>query len=168
MTENSIRNDASPNTILKDRFDTNSKTKYDFVIFDTPPRKTDKFTHNALVMSDYYWYIVSAEDRWSLDAKQPTDKVIEQITSSYNVKIKGLKVLLTKFRKANKLSLLVRDECNRLFNQGVFENTIRETTQIRKSSAMYKTIFEYDRRTDVAKDYKGLTEELIDEIKKDI
>ena len=64
--------------------------------------------------------------------------------------------------------MLVRDECNRLFNQGVFENTIRETTQIRKSSAMYKTIFEYDRRTDVAKDYKGLTEELIDEIKKDI
>jgi len=58
---------------------------------------------------------------------------------------------------------LVRDECERLFEQGVFKQTIRETTHIRKSSAMYRTIFEYDRRTDVAKDYLALTEELINE-----
>jgi len=163
MTENSIRNDASPNTILKDRFDSNAKERYDYVIFDTPPRKTDKLIHNALVMSDYYWYVVSAEDRWSLDAKHTMDLVIEQITHSYNLEIKGMPAVITKFRKANKLSLLVRDECERLFEQGVFKQTIRETTHIRKSSAMYRTIFEYDRRTDVAKDYLALTEELINE-----
>jgi len=168
LTEVNIRNDIASNTILKDRFDTNCKEKYDFIIFDTSPRKYDKFLHNAFVMSDYYWYIISSEDRWSLDAKHNTDIVIRDTTKSYNLKLKGLPIVLTKFRKANKLSLLVRDECVRLFKEGVFESTIRETTQIRKSSAMYRTIFEYDRRTDVAKDYKSLTEELINEIKKDI
>ena len=59
MTENNLRNDPSPNTMLKDRLDSVAKDYYDFIIFDTPPRKTDKFIHNALVMSNYYWYIVS-------------------------------------------------------------------------------------------------------------
>ncbi len=166
MTENSIRNDPSPNTIMKDRFDSVAKAKYDYIIFDTPPRKTDKFIHNALVMSDYYWYIVGAEDRWSLDAKKIMDSVISQITSSYKVKIKPLPVLLTRFRVANKLSHLVRDECIKLFDYGMMMQTIRDTTQIRKSSAMYKTIFEFDRRTDVAKDYKSATDELVNVFKK--
>ena len=161
MTENSLRNDPSPNTMLKDRMDSVAKGNYDVIIFDTPPRKTDKFIHNALVMSGYYWYIVGAEDRWSLDAKKIMDSVIAQITSSYKVKIKPIPVLLTRFRVANKLSHLVRDECVRLFDYGIMEATIRDTTQIRKSSAMYKTIFEFDRRTDVAKDYKSATDELL-------
>jgi cellulose biosynthesis protein BcsQ len=76
--------------------------------------------------------------------------------------------VITKFRKANKLSLLVRDECEKLFLQGVFKQTIRETTQIRKSSAAYRSIFEYDKRVDVAKDYKALTEELINECNKNV
>ena len=42
------------------------------------------------------------------------------------------------------------------------EATIRDTTQIRKASAMYKAIYEFDRRTDVAKDYESATTELID------
>ena len=33
---------------------------------------------------------------------------------------------------------------------------------------MYRTIFEYDRRTDVAKDYLALTEELINECNKNV
>ena len=150
MTENNIRTDASPNTILKDRFDSVAKDKYHFVIFDTPPRKTDKFIHNALVLSNYYWYIVSSENRWSLDAKPIMDKVIEQISHSYPQasKIKPIPALQTQFRKANKLSHLVRDECNRLFSgEGMMESTIRDTTQIRKASAMYKTIYEFDRKT---------------------
>ena len=161
MTENSIRNDPSPNTILKDRYDNVAAEKYDMVIFDTPPRKTDKFIHNALRMSGYFWYIVGAEDRWSLDAKKIMDRVIDQITKSYQIKIKPIPALLTRFRKANKLSHLVREECEGLFDQGMMEQTIRDTTQIRKSSAVYKTIFEFDRRMDGAKDYKKATDELI-------
>ena len=46
------------------------------------------------------------------------------------------------------------------------KSTIRDTTQIRKSSAMYKTIFEFDRRADVAKDYKSATDELLNVFKK--
>jgi cellulose biosynthesis protein BcsQ len=61
---------------------------------------------------------------------------------------------------------LVRDECVRLFDYGIMEATIRDTTQIRKSSAMYKTIFEFDRRTDVAKDYKSATDELLNVFKR--
>ena len=166
MTEANILREASPNTILLDRFDSVAKDKYDYVLFDTPPRKTDKFIHNALVLSNYYWYIVSSENRWSLDAKPVMDKVINQIGNSYSSTIKPLPALQTQFRKANKLSHLVRDECRRLFaTEKLMESTIRDTTQIRKSSAMYRTIFEFDKNCDVANDYEMATIELVNAIK---
>jgi chromosome partitioning protein len=162
-TENNINNSPSPNTILADRFDSIAKEKYHFIIFDTPPRKTDRFIHNALVMSNFYWYIVSAENRWSLDTKPFMDKVINDIAKGHSVEIEPIPALITKFRKANKLSHLVREQCQILFEEeGIMDATIRDTTQIRKASAMYKAIYEFDRRTDVAKDYESATTELID------
>ena len=52
-----------------------------------------------------------------------------------------------------------------MFDYGIMENTIRDTTEIRKASAMNRTIFESNRRCDVAKDYVGATEELINKLK---
>jgi chromosome partitioning protein len=159
--------DLLASTLMLDNTENNidsiAKEKYHFIIFDTPPRKTDRFIHNALVMSNFYWYIVSAENRWSLDTKPFMDKVINDIAKGHSVEIEPIPALITKFRKANKLSHLVREQCQILFEEeGIMDATIRDTTHRRKASAMYKAIYEFDRRTDVAKDYESATTELID------
>jgi len=161
LTESVIRNETSPNTILRDRLDRGTKEKYHFIIYDTPPRKTDKFIHNALITSNYYWYIVGAENKWALDAKAVMDKTIKDVCSSANTKINPIPALLTLFRRRNALSSLVQEQCETLFDYGVMETTIRDTTEIRKASAMSRTIYETNRRCEVAKDYKSATEELI-------
>ena len=140
MTESIIRNESSPNTQLRDRLDVVTEDKYDFIIYDTPPRKTDKFIHNALIISNYYWYIVSSENRWALDAKPIMDKTIKDVCESMGANIKPIPALLTLFRRRNALSTLVMEQCKKIFDYGVMEATIRDTTEMRKSSAMYKTI----------------------------
>ena len=45
------------------------------------------------------------------------------------------------------------------------DTTIRNTTMINKSIANRQTIFEFDRRLDVAKDYHAATEELLKVLK---
>ena len=165
LTESGIRNETSPNTILRDRLDRGTKEKYHFIIYDTPPRKTDKFIHNALITSNYYWYIIGAENKWSLDAKAVMDKTIKDVCSSANTKISPVPALLTMYRRRNALSLLILERCEAMFDYGVMKNTIRDTTEIRKAQAMSRTIFESNRRCDVAKDYAGATEELINHLK---
>ena len=161
MTENAIRSSNSPNTQLRDRLDNVCKDTYDFIIYDSPPRKLDKFIHNALVVSDYYWYIVAAENRWSLDAKTVMDLTINEVVGSVGGNIKPIPALVTMFRKANSLSALVMERCKEVFDYGVMKATIRDTTAMRKASAMGKVIYEYQRTAPVAKDYADATEELI-------
>lgn len=161
MTESMMRNESSPNTQLRDRLDVVCEDKYDFIIYDTPPRKTDKFIHNALIISNYYWYIVSSENRWALDAKPIMDKTINDVCDSMGAKIYPIPALLTLYRRRNALSTLVMEQCKKIFEQGIMKATIRDTTEMRKSSAMYKTIYEYNHRAEVAKDYTTATKELI-------
>ena len=161
MTERALYNDVSSNTILMDRLDGHTKEVYDYIIFDTTPDVMNKLTHNALVMSDYYWYIQSSENKWSLDSKPAVDKIIRSIKKSLNKKLKPLPVLQTMFSSRNKVSHEIRKIAEDLFEQGLMDTTIRNTTMINKSIANRQTIFEFDRRLDVAKDYHAATEELL-------
>ena len=132
MTESIIRNESSPNTQLRDRLDVVTEDKYDFIIYDTPPRKTDKFIHNALIISNYYWYIVSSEKSLGADAKPIMDKTIKDVCESMGANIKPIPALLTLFRRRNALSTLVMEQCKKIFDYGVMEATIRDTTEMRK------------------------------------
>ena len=57
-------------------------TKDDFIIIDTPPQKSSILTLNALLTSNWYWYVLSAEDQWSLDARIVSDKIIQDVRKS--------------------------------------------------------------------------------------
>ena len=116
-------------------------------------------------MSDYYWYIQSSENKWSLDSKPAVDKIIRSIKKSLNKKLKPLPVLQTMFSSRNKVSHEIRKIAEDLFEQGLMDTTIRNTTMINKSIANRQTIFEFDRRLDVAKDYHAATEELLKVLK---
>lgn len=165
FTEVLIRSEASANTIMRDRLDRGCKEKYHFIIYDTPPNKANKFIHNALITSSHYWYIIGSENKWSLDGKVHMDKTIADVCNPLGKKIEPIPALLTMYRRRNALSALVMERCEKLFDYGIMKSTIRDTTEIRKASAMTKVIYETNRRCDVAKDYSSATDELISMLK---
>ena len=165
-TEENMKQQAIPTHVLESKLDQEAKNYYDYILFDTPPSKHSKLLHNALVLSDYYWYIIGAEDIWALDARGVMDKVVDSIRRLNN-KLKPLPVLLTKYRSNVIQCQVMKDTCNQEFNNlsGVFNTTIRFTTQITRSESKRMSIFEYDNKQKVAQDYFDLTKEMIKYIK---
>tara|TARA_Y100001936_G_C16063371_1_gene665602 strand:- start:524 stop:1342 length:819 start_codon:yes stop_codon:yes gene_type:complete len=164
-TEENMKQQAIPTHILQSKLDSESINYYDFILFDTPPSKHSKLLHNALVISDYYWYIIGAEDIWALDARGVVDKVVESI-KRLNKKLNPLPVLLTKYRSNVLQCQIMKDTCTEQFSNlsGIFKTTIRFTTQITRSESKRMSIFEYDKKQKVAEDYSNLTNEMIDYI----
>ena len=80
------------------------KSEFDFIIIDTPPQKSSILTLNALLTSDWYWYVLSAEDQWSLDARIVSDKIMQDVRK-LNSKIRPLPVLMTKFVNGSSQSI---------------------------------------------------------------
>ena len=161
-TEENMKQQAIPTHILHSKLDEESINYYDYILFDTPPSKHSKLLHNALVLSDYYWYIIGAEDIWALDARGVMDKVVDSIRR-LNSKLMPLPVLLTKYRSNVIQCQIMKDTCKQEFDNlsGVFETTIRFTTQITRSESKRMSIFEYDKKQKVADDYFDLTKEMI-------
>ena len=164
-TEENMKQQAIPTHILQSKLDSESINYYDFILFDTPPSKHSKLLHNALVISDYYWYIIGAEDIWALDARGVVDKVVESI-KRLNKKLNPLPVLLTKYRSNVLQCQIMKDTCTEQFSNlsGIFKTTIRFTTQITRSESKRMSIFEYDKKQKVAEDYSNLTKEMINYI----
>ena len=163
--EELMKQQAIPTHILQSKLDTETINEYDYILFDTPPSKHNKLLHNALVISDYYWYIIGSEDIWALDARRVMDKVVDSI-KKLNSKLKPLPVLLTKFRSNVTQCVTMKQVCKDEFSNlsGVFDTTIRATTHIGRSEAQRRTIYEYDRQQKVAADYTNLTKEMITHI----
>ena len=163
-TEEHIKLNPTPTHILKSKLDDDIEGKeyYDYIIFDTPPSKHSKLLHNALMMSDYYWYIIGAEDIWALDARVVMDKVVASF-KKHNTKLSGLPVLLTKYRSNVRQCQMMKETCDKEFENlaGVFDTTIRFTTVVGRSEAKRMSLYEFDRAHGVTKDYTSLTRELI-------
>ena len=164
ITEEKIKTTATPSHILAEKLEGIEEIA-DYVIFDTPPRKTDKLIHNALVISDWYWFIVGAEDLWSLDAKSAMDTILRSIRK-LNKSLRGVPVLLTRYKANTLMSQSVSNAVDDLFvDVGQMKTKIRNTTHIPRAILSGKSIFEYSKKnsaaSDVADDYVEATKELI-------
>ena len=161
-TEETMKQQATPTHILQSKLDEETLKYYDYILFDTPPSKHSKLLHNALMISDYYWYIIGSEDIWALDARRIMDSVVSSI-KKLNDKLLPLPILLTKFRSNVIQCQVMKQVCDDEFKSlaGVFHNTTRFTTQIGRSEAKRMSIYEYDRSQMVATDYSNITREMI-------
>ena len=101
-------------------FNRKLKSEYDFIIIDTPPQKSSILTLNALLTSNWYWYVLSAEDQWSLDARIVSDKIIQDVRK-LNPKIKPLPVLMTKFVNGSSQSVEMKKVAASEFKAGVLK-----------------------------------------------
>ena len=136
-------------------FNKKLRSEFDFIIIDTPPQKSSVLTLNALLTSNWYWYVLSAEDQWSLDARIVSEKIMQDVRK-LNPKIRPLPALMTKFVNGSSQSIEMKKIAASEFKAGVFKTTIGYSTVISKSHSNRKSIHEFNPGHLVAKNYDSV------------
>ena len=128
------------------------KSQFDYIIFDTPPQKASVLTLNALLISNWYWYILSSEDQWSLDARVVIKNIFDDV-KKLNPRIKPLPILLTKYVNNSAQSREMKSVADDKFSSGVFNATIPYSNIIAKSHSSRQSIHEHSPGSLVAQSY---------------
>lgn len=132
---------------------------YDFIIIDCPP-SLGIVTTNALVASDKLYIPLTAE---ALPLKGLTmlDDVVREVRKRVNPNLELGAVFFTRYnnRKLNKEVVTMIE--NR-YGDKVFKTKIRENIALAEMPLSGKSIFGYDRRSNGAKDYMALVEEILE------
>lgn len=141
-------------TLLEDHID-----NYDFVIIDCPP-SLGIITTNALVASSQLFIPLTAE---ALPLKGLTmlDDVVNEVKRRVNPNLSLGGVFFTRFNN-RKLNKEVVEAINNRYGDKVFKTKIRENITLAEMPLTGQTIFEYDSRSNGAKDYAALADEIIE------
>lgn len=143
----------------------NINTEYDFVVIDTPPN-LGILSLNALMAGDFV-IVPMAADSFSIKGirllKQALDDVSEEIGRSIPV----VGILLTRYSSRINVSKLLEQSINsaaELLNTAMFKNRIRQAVVVQESQIAKQDIFTYAANSNVAGDYRGFIEELLNRI----
>ena len=132
--------------------------KYDYVLIDCPP-SLGIVTTNALVASDELYIPLTAE---ALPLKGLTmlDDVVSEVRKRVNPKLELGAVFFTRYnnRKLNKeVVRMIQDR----YGDKVFKTRIRENIALAEMPLSGQSIFEYDGKSNGARDYLSLVDEII-------
>ena len=139
------------------------KSKYDFVIIDTPPA-LGNLSVNALVASDYI--IIPTEPRpFALQGLGRLHSTIESVKNGYNPALKVLGILLIKYHNRTILNRDIKDmieDYAKQMNTIVFTATIREGIAVAEAQTLRKPLIDYAKNSKPNIDYKCFTTEVLD------
>ena len=137
------------------------KKDYDYVILDCPP-SLGILTINALTAANSVIIPVQAEP---LPAKDMTEllRTISRVKRSLNPKLRIDGILMTFIDNRNKLTAEVSEQIRRNYGSAinVFDTEIPVGVNASRATAVGKSIFAYDRSSEVAKAYKSLVKEVL-------
>lgn len=143
-------------------------TNYDFVIIDCPPN-ANSITTSALVGSDYA-IIPSEAEFFSLDGINEIALTIDKIKKRLNPELKVLGVLVVKYQPRRTLTKKVEVAMNKLCEQAlgcrIFDAKIPYAVAIPESQISGESIYDFDKKSKVAKAYLEFAEEVIKGVKK--
>ena len=141
------------------------KSKYDFIIIDTPPA-LGNLSVNALVASDYV--IIPTEPRpFALQGLGRLHSTIESVRNGYNSNLKVLGILLIKYHNRTVLNRDIKqmiEDYAKQMNTTVFNATIREGIAVPEAQIMRQPLIDYAKNSNPNKDYKAFTTELLHKI----
>lgn len=135
---------------------------YDSIIIDTCP-SLGILTVNAFTASDRVIIPVQAE-LLSLVGLQQLSETLEAIRTYCNSSLVIDGILVTRYQSRTRLS---KDFLNALQQQAealhtkVYSQTIRESVTVKEAQSMRQSIFEYDARAAVTKDYAQFVDEFM-------
>lgn len=135
------------------------KDNYDAILIDCPPN-LGIVTTNALVASDKIIIPLTAE-ALPLKGLKMIDDIVDEVRGLVNPNLEIGGIVITRYNNRRNLNRDVLDMIVNKYGDKVFNTKIRENILIAESPIAGKTIFEYDRKSNGAKDYSALTKEFI-------
>ena len=135
--------------------------EYDYCIIDTPPALSI-ITVNALTAADSVIIPAQADD-YSLEALERLRETLDTVKAYCNPSLQVDGILLTRFNGRAILSREIADmiaQAAERMNTRLYETRIRECTAVKEAQALREDIYSYSPRSNAAKDYRALLEEL--------
>ncbi len=137
------------------------KNNYDYIIIDTPPALSI-LTVNALAAANSL-IIPSQADAFSLQGIGQLYKTYETVKKYCNKDLKIRGILLTRFNARSVISKDMKKMLAQTAEQigtKLFDTEIRECVATKEAQASKQNVFDYAKRSNVAKDYQSLTHEI--------
>lgn len=145
-------------TILK-RVLASVRANYDYILIDCSP-SLGLITINALTASDGIIIPVQCEF-FALEGIAKLLNTVKIIKSNLNPSLRIAGFLLTMYDGRLRLSAQVHDEVRRHFGDLVFDTVIARNVRLSEAPSHGMSVFEYDRSSKGAKNYRNLAKELI-------
>lgn len=137
------------------------RKRYDIILIDCPPA-LGLLTTNALVASDRAIIPVTPEGL-PFKGLEVLSDYIRSVAEALNSVLKVGGILITRYNNRNLNKYMVR-EIRRIYGELVFDTIIRENISIAESSLQGGSLFEYAPKSNGAKDYEALAEEIVNKI----
>ncbi len=157
--EMELINEAGREFILRELFDTVIE-EYDYIIIDCPP-SLGLLTLNALT-SSHYVFIPLQTEFLALQGLVKIKQVIDKVRFRLNKKLEIGGVIATMYDSRKVLNRNVAESIQKYFGKKVFKTYIRDNVALAEAPTERKDIFEYNRRSNGAKDYLELCKEIIE------
>ena len=154
-------NEAGREFILRELFEPLSHD-YDYIIIDCPP-SLGLLTLNALTASNYVMIPMQTEFlalQGIVKIKQVTDKVKGRL----NRKLRIGGVIATMYDNRKILNRDVVQTIEKYFGDKVFKTKIRNAIALAEAPSVGQDIFEYNQRSNGAKDYLDLAKEITERL----
>ncbi len=131
---------------------------YDIILLDCPPT-SGLLNFNALYTADEVKIPVSSDYL----ALHGLSQLLRTLKSAEKFMQKKLKfwIAITRFTTRKRLSNQVKDKLIKYFPQQLLATAIRESAPLAESPSFGKSIFEYSKRSNVARDYASLAEDIL-------
>ena len=143
--------------LLKDRIMA-IKSRYDFVIIDTPP-SIEFFTLNALTAASMV-IIPSQCDYLSTHGIDQILKLITLIKTRTNPSIKS-RILITMFEKSSRSSEMIRSKLRKLYPEMLFETIVDMDHRIREAQIMSMPVLRYNAQSRAGLQYENVAKEIV-------
>ncbi len=144
--------------LLKEKLDV-IKDSYDFILIDCPP-SLGLLNTNALTAADSVIIPVQCE-YYALEGLTQLLSTIRLVQKLYNHSLYIEGVLLTMYDSRTKLSTEVQQEVRKYFKERVYKTCIYRSVRLAEAPSYGKSIFEHDLRSEGAKAYASLAQEVI-------
>tara|TARA_R110000868_G_scaffold6957_2_gene38408 strand:+ start:5878 stop:6639 length:762 start_codon:yes stop_codon:yes gene_type:complete len=162
--ENYIQDNLSRETILKEALEPIADN-YEYIFLDCPA-ELGLITVNALTYADYVIIPMAADD-YSMQGIEQLLPIIQQVRNKINPKLTILGFVITKYDKRLNITKQIMEAVHSNgWNVALFDTLIRSNTDLVKAQHARKTIFEFDKHSNGAKDYVSLGKEVVKKIKK--
>ena len=133
--------------------------KYDFIFLDCSP-SLNLITINALVAADFILVPIQTH-YYSLEGMKELFSTIDIVKERLNFELKILGILATLFDTRTKVSHQMLEQIREYFKEMVFKTVICNNVRLCEAPIYKKPIHLYSPKSQGAKDYRALAEEII-------